>query len=99
MSEIKGDQQLEHIIATVNILELLEYCRDLAVRIRHVFEDQYWGVARLVHGQVMQSNDIWASIQDLQYLDFSQDFELAYRLQDLDADFLIVLNMDPAEYF
>ena len=80
-------EQLEHIEAHVVVGEA--GVKDLEVHVVHVLRDQARDLRRLVAHNIEQRDDVRAASKVLQDLDFTLDFLLLDRLEDLDDALLL----------
>ena len=67
----------------------------MTVGVGHVLKHKKVSLARFISCYVEQFNDVRTALQYLEDFYFSRYFEVSHWSQDFNADFLVVLGVDP----
>lgn len=94
MTEIKGLQDLEHVVSDVKVCETLVKFSEVSLTRVDELCDDGGCLGQWVSDNVDQVNNVGASLQSLQNLDLSSDLVLLHWFENFDDDSLIVLSVD-----
>ena len=89
MTEIKCFQDLEHIVANIEVVEALVKFAEISITGIDEFSDNGWRLSERVTNNINKVDNVDTVLQGLQNLNFASDFVLFnYRLTQLLIRFL-----------
>ena len=93
MTEIKCFQDLEHIVANIEVVEALVKFAEISITGIDEFSDNGWRLSERVANNINKVDNIDTVLQGLQNLNFASDFVLFnYRLTQLLISFFAQKN-------